>query len=199
MWNPTLGVECLYRYDYAFPSFFPPNISNDYFVLCWQAKRAVQRGATAVIFDVSENPDAIDQVCTHRELLRHSRSQQHWNSLICLGLSVKDSPLFISEWSLAACPALLAGSVWVCVCVQTMIFLSLVLFKSTRISLAHSAIPGLSSLPTCVWRSALHSVRTENWYPGSAFTRPWPNSVELTIAQVAYFTSPPESVLWVQV
>lgn len=27
-----------------------------------QAKRAVQRGATAVIFDVSENPDAIDQV-----------------------------------------------------------------------------------------------------------------------------------------
>lgn len=87
----------------------------------------------------------------------------------------------------------------VCVCVQTMIFLSLVLFKSTRISLAHSAIPGLSTLPTCVWRSALHSVRTENWYPGSAFTRPWPNSVELTIAQVAYFTSPPESVLWVQV
>ncbi|MEQ2194107.1 E3 ubiquitin-protein ligase znrf3 [Xenoophorus captivus] len=30
--------------------------------LCWQAKRAVQRGATAVIFDVSENPDAIDQL-----------------------------------------------------------------------------------------------------------------------------------------
>lgn len=29
-----------------------------------QAKRAVQRGATAVIFDVSENPDAIDQVWT---------------------------------------------------------------------------------------------------------------------------------------
>ncbi|KAK0145887.1 E3 ubiquitin-protein ligase ZNRF3 [Merluccius polli] len=27
----------------------------------YQAKRAVQRGATAVIFDVSENPDAIDQ------------------------------------------------------------------------------------------------------------------------------------------
>lgn len=27
-----------------------------------QAKRAVQRGATAVIFDVSENPEAIDQV-----------------------------------------------------------------------------------------------------------------------------------------
>lgn len=58
------------------PAFFF-NISNDYFVLCWQAKRAVQRGATAVIFDVSENPDAIDQVCTHRELLWHSRSQQH--------------------------------------------------------------------------------------------------------------------------
>lgn len=32
-------------------------------VVCLQAKRAVQRGATAVIFDVSENPDAIDQVC----------------------------------------------------------------------------------------------------------------------------------------
>lgn len=31
--------------------------------MCLQAKRAVQRGATAVIFDVSENPDAIDQVC----------------------------------------------------------------------------------------------------------------------------------------
>ena len=31
------------------------------FSLC-QAKRAVQRGATAVIFDVSENPEAIDQV-----------------------------------------------------------------------------------------------------------------------------------------
>lgn len=30
-----------------------------------QAKRAVQRGATAVIFDVSENPDAIDQVCSN--------------------------------------------------------------------------------------------------------------------------------------
>lgn len=27
-----------------------------------QARRAVQRGATAVIFDVSENPEAIDQV-----------------------------------------------------------------------------------------------------------------------------------------
>lgn len=39
-------------------------IYNDYVVLCLQAKRAVQRGATAVIFDVSENPDAIDQVCT---------------------------------------------------------------------------------------------------------------------------------------
>lgn len=42
--------------------------------LFWQAKRAVQRGATAVIFDVSENPDAIDQVCTHLELPRRSRS-----------------------------------------------------------------------------------------------------------------------------
>lgn len=132
MWNPTLGVECLYRYDYAFPGFFPPNISNDYFVLCWQAKRAVQRGATAVIFDVSENPDAIDQVCTHRELLRHSRSQQHWNSLICLGLSVKDSPLFISEWSLAACPALLAGSVWVCVCVFVCTNNDLSIFSSVQ-------------------------------------------------------------------
>ncbi|KAG7236474.1 hypothetical protein INR49_000848, partial [Caranx melampygus] len=30
--------------------------------VCVQAKRAVQRGATAVIFDVSENPDAIDQL-----------------------------------------------------------------------------------------------------------------------------------------
>lgn len=41
------------------------NVSDHDFVVCWQAKRAVQRGATAVIFDVSENPDAIDQVCTH--------------------------------------------------------------------------------------------------------------------------------------
>lgn len=41
------------------------NKSNDGFVVCLQAKRAVQRGATAVIFDVSENPDAIDQVCAH--------------------------------------------------------------------------------------------------------------------------------------
>lgn len=35
---------------------------NDCIAVCLQAKRAVQRGATAVIFDVSENPDAIDQV-----------------------------------------------------------------------------------------------------------------------------------------
>lgn len=54
------------------------NISNDYNVLCLQAKRAVQRGATAVIFDVSENPDAIDQVCT---LLKVTQTplQQHWS------------------------------------------------------------------------------------------------------------------------
>lgn len=38
-------------------------ISKGCHVVCLQAKRAVQRGATAVIFDVSENPDAIDQVC----------------------------------------------------------------------------------------------------------------------------------------
>lgn len=31
-------------------------------VLDLQARRAVQRGATAVIFDVSENPEAIEQV-----------------------------------------------------------------------------------------------------------------------------------------
>lgn len=35
---------------------------NFSFFFFMQAKRAVQRGATAVIFDVSENPDAIDQV-----------------------------------------------------------------------------------------------------------------------------------------
>lgn len=38
-----------------------PELPTCSFSLC-QAKRAVQRGATAVIFDVSENPEAIDQV-----------------------------------------------------------------------------------------------------------------------------------------
>ena len=59
------------------------NIPNHYCVLCWQAKRAVQRGATAVIFDVSENPDAIDQVCTHLELPRHSHSPSNLSQFVC--------------------------------------------------------------------------------------------------------------------
>ncbi len=119
------------------------------FVLCVQAKRAVQRGATAVIFDVSENPDAIDQVCAHLKLPRHSHT--------CISTAMKRSNLSRSVCerrsafqSSAACPALLTGSVCVCVCVrvhalfvQTMIFLSLVLFKSMWISLAHSSILGL--------------------------------------------------------
>lgn len=45
--------------------------------VCLQAKRAVQRGATAVIFDVSENPDAIDQVCAHPETICMLSLQQH--------------------------------------------------------------------------------------------------------------------------
>lgn len=62
------------------------------------------------------------------------------------------------------------------------------------ISFAHSTILGLLSSPTCVWRSAPLAERTENGYPSSAFTRPWPNSVELIIAQVARITSSPETI-----
>lgn len=45
-----------------------------------QAKRAVQRGATAVIFDVSENPEAIDQVKLHQNQF-YCLSERH---LLCL-------------------------------------------------------------------------------------------------------------------
>lgn len=56
---------------------FADKISKDGLVVCLQAKRAVQRGATAVIFDVSENPDAIDQVCTHPKMICMLALQQH--------------------------------------------------------------------------------------------------------------------------
>lgn len=71
MWGCKGSVELA---SLCSPMVFITSIctSNDDFVLCLQAKRAVQRGATAVIFDVSENPDAIDQVCTHLKLLGHS-------------------------------------------------------------------------------------------------------------------------------
>lgn len=45
----------------SFGKVLGPDCQLVLFLLC-QAKRAVQRGATAVIFDVSENPEAIDQV-----------------------------------------------------------------------------------------------------------------------------------------
>lgn len=85
-------------------------ISNDYIVLCLQAKRAVQRGATAVIFDVSENPDAIDQVCAH---LKVTQAFTHWrcNNTGTVCLSANDASFFSSEESSAACPALLTGAV----------------------------------------------------------------------------------------
>lgn len=68
-----------------------------------------------------------------------------------------------------------------------MIFLSLVLLQSAGISLAHSAILGLWARWLEFW-----GVHTENGCLGSAFTRPWPNFVELIIAQVAHITSSPE-------
>lgn len=85
-------------------------VSNDCFVLCLQAKRAVQRGATAVIFDVSENPDAIDQVCALLKMTQapHTRVTTTTGT-VCL--SVNDAPCLSSEESSAACPALLTGSV----------------------------------------------------------------------------------------
>lgn len=73
-----------------------------------------------------------------------------------------------------------------------MIFLSLVLFKACG-SVAHSATAGLWG-HSSVCRSAVHSGKTENGYPGSAFTRPWPNSVELIIAQVEHITSSLENM-----
>lgn len=133
--------------------------------VCLQAKRAVQRGATAVIFDVSENPDAIDQVCAHLELPRRPRPRPQ---LVWFRPQERGQ----AE----------------CVFAQTMIFLSLVPVKSARISRTHSTILGLSAaaLSCCVSEAA------ENGYPGSAFTRPWPNWAELIIAQVVLMTSPAE-------
>lgn len=67
--SPTFFILCA----------FVAKSLNDCIAFCLQAKRAVQRGATAVIFDVSENPDAIDQVGA---LLRNDTAlvlQQHWN------------------------------------------------------------------------------------------------------------------------
>lgn len=129
MKNFSLGVwEC-----HTFPGFLPAlliKVSNDCVVLCSQAKRAVQRGATAVIFDVSENPDAIDQVCAPGST--HSR----YNDTVCEWRAVS---LFWRKLSSVPCPP-----DWQCVLfVQTMIFLSLVLFRSMRISPAHWTILGL--------------------------------------------------------
>lgn len=102
--NFSSGVwEC-----HTFPGFLPAlliKVSNDCVVLCSQAKRAVQRGATAVIFDVSENPDAIDQVCA---LLKMTQAP---HTRVTTTLSVNDAPFLSSEESSAACPALLTGSV----------------------------------------------------------------------------------------
>lgn len=125
--------------NHTFPGLFfalSLNISNDGFALCLQAKRAVQRGATAVIFDVSENPDAIDQVCAHLKLPGRPRSH-----VPAAAPSRSNLSRSVCESS-AACPALLTGGACV-LFVQTMIFLSLVLFKSMWISLAHSTILGL--------------------------------------------------------
>ena len=55
---------------------FADQISKDVPVVCLKAKRAVQRGATAVIFDVSENPDAIDQVCGCPKMIHMLALQQ---------------------------------------------------------------------------------------------------------------------------
>lgn len=126
---------------------FAAKISKAGPVVCLQAKRAVQRGATAVIFDVSENPDAIDQVCAHPKVL----------------CTVNDTDFFPSPFQRKqSSPALLTISV----CAASTNSLSLVVLKSTRISPAHSAILGLLSPLTCVWGSS------EGPESGSAFTRP---------------------------
>lgn len=123
---------------------FADQISKDGPVVCLQAKRAVQRGATAVIFDVSENPDAIDQVCAQPKNASHAR--------VAATPPVNDTDFFFSSpfQRKQSSPALLTISV----CAASTNSLSLVPLKSTRISPAHSAIPGLLSPLTCVWGSS---------------------------------------------
>lgn len=136
-------------------------------LLCvsWQAKRAVQRGATAVIFDVSENPDAIDQVCTHLELPRHSAllaTRQLSNLSVC----EKTSLLFTSKGSSAARPALPD-----CRCVRAVCANNDLSMYSCAEKRADQPRSFIRPRPfSC--RARLLEERTENGYPGSAFTRP---------------------------
>nr|XP_019954620.1 PREDICTED: E3 ubiquitin-protein ligase znrf3-like [Paralichthys olivaceus] len=55
--------EDLYEYGWVgVVKLEQPELDPSCLTVLGKAKRAVQRGATAVIFDVSENPDAIDQL-----------------------------------------------------------------------------------------------------------------------------------------
>uniref|UniRef100_A0A8C4TI95 E3 ubiquitin-protein ligase ZNRF3 n=1 Tax=Erpetoichthys calabaricus TaxID=27687 RepID=A0A8C4TI95_ERPCA len=55
--------EDLYEYGWVgVVKLEQPDLDPSCLTVLGKAKRAVQRGATAVIFDVSENPDAIDQL-----------------------------------------------------------------------------------------------------------------------------------------
>ncbi|KAL0979032.1 hypothetical protein UPYG_G00179580 [Umbra pygmaea] len=59
----TNDEEDLYEYGWVgVVKLEQPELDPSCLTVLGKAKRAVQRGATAVIFDVSENPDAIDQL-----------------------------------------------------------------------------------------------------------------------------------------
>ncbi|KAK6306018.1 hypothetical protein J4Q44_G00229430 [Coregonus suidteri] len=61
--NNNNGEEDLYEYGWVgVVKLEQPELDPSCLTVLGKAKRAVQRGATAVIFDVSENPDAIDQL-----------------------------------------------------------------------------------------------------------------------------------------
>lgn len=51
----------------------------------FQAKRAMQRGATAIIFDTSDNPDAVEEV--DMSLITHYKSKVIVGGVLTCGTS----------------------------------------------------------------------------------------------------------------
>ena len=115
IWMWKLHLNSIVTIHFCPPLLSTPNKNS---VLCWQAKRAVQRGATAVIFDVSENPDAIDQVCAHlKESPRHSCKHTHTHTHTHTHSCFNDTERRFAFEESTPCPSVCVCACVACVCV----------------------------------------------------------------------------------